>query len=258
MANYFAEDIPAKVAELIDATKEKSQNIDWNTVFNETDILETQKTVMAEMRDLGMTEEQIQKLSAIKPEVREGIGWSSVGEETAFASRLQAVRRAIDYVKVFGEGVTVEQVARAFLTSTIAHELGHSVSDIAGVATNRLQNEWVKDGEFVDSKNERFAEYWGYVPFANDEESRKIVQREWLIQLHKTTEVWDALKSYNDSHEEKIDLFAVFRGIEDKLDAEKDADALALLQARRTIYRGSPIENYASPYSREIVAQSVK
>lgn len=47
----------------------------------------------------------------------------------------------MDYVKVFGDERSVEDVTRAFLTSTIAHELGHKVDKVAGIATNRLVNE---------------------------------------------------------------------------------------------------------------------
>lgn len=255
---FFSEDMPNAVGSFVQEVQDVSSKMDWDGVFNERDISETQTAVLLEMREMGMTEEQVARIAEMKPKVAEGIGISSLNEDVAYASRLQAVRRGMDYLRVFGNESSVEEVVRAFLTSTIAHELGHKVDEVADRATNRIENEWKNKGEFVDNKLERFAEYWGQVPFKNDEKSQKIIEREWLIQLHKTTEVWDVLEKYNNSHDEKIDLFAVFRGIEERLDKEGDVGILALLNARRTVYRGSPVENYASPYSRDVVEKAIK
>ncbi len=254
---FFAQGTPSSIQTYIEDVKKTSDNIEWEGVFNERDIAETQAAVLLEMRDLEMSDEQIRMVGEVKPMIKEGIGYSSYGENIAFVSRLQAVRRAVDYVTVFGESATTEDVLKTFLTSTIAHELGHKVDDVAGIATNNIQSEWKNGDRYVDSKNERFAEYWGLVPFKNDQKSKDILDNEWLLQLTKVQQVWEALQNYNSQYSQKIDLFSIFRGIEEGLDKRDDKDTLALLSARMVLYRAAPAENYASPYDRDTVKKAL-
>ncbi len=254
--SFFSEGIPEKIKDFIREVQMASDNMNWEQVFNDRDLSEAQAAVLLEMRALGLGEERIKTVAKMKLKIEEGIGISSLGEDLVYASCLQAVRNALDYVKVFGQGTRVEELTKVFLTSAIGHELGHKVNDVAGIATSRIPNDWRNGEEWAENKIERFAEYWGQVPLTDDS-LKNLREREWLIQLHKTKEVWGALHEYNSTHNNKIDLFAIFRGVKDKLGGDDTEEILSLINAREMIYGNSPVENYASPYSRDVVAKAV-
>lgn len=221
--------------------------------------MRAQEKVLKEMKSMGMTEEQINSVGGMGINITENFGYSTLNEKNILVSSFQTIRKSLDYIKVFGDEIPLEQIVRGRLESTIGHELGHKVNDVARIAVNRIapDAEWDKNSENGENRMERFAEFWAGVSAGDDARLKQMREREWLVQLRKVRHLWDALENYNNNHEQKADLYSIFRDIEGKLDP-KDLDVTALFQARRTFYGGNAVENYASPYSRDIVAKAVK
>ena len=254
---FFAEEQPQKVKEFVERVKARSEQVDWPSVFSADDAKQTQLRVTEEMAAIGMSPDQIASVAAMGIEIGENIGASSLSNEMVFASRLQAVRRAMDYMEVFkDDGITFEQVLRAQMIGVVGHELGHRIDELAGRPINTIPSEWRNAEDESDNKSERFAEYWGGVGFGKSTDLLALKSKEWLIHLAKVTQLWDAIGTYNQSHNEKIDLYAIYRGIDEKL-ASDDTFTSALLWARRSLYGGNEVENYASPYSKETVIKAI-
>lgn len=253
--SFVAEDMIGKSQQYIEYVKTRSEELDWDKIFTINDAREVQAKVCREMEVMGMTPEQVSVIAGTRVDIDEGIGGSSATSERVFASRLQAIRKALDYVTVFGNAIPFEQILRALISTTIGHELGHKINEVAGDAINNIpfDQSWKKDGETQENKDERFAEFWGSVV---DDHSFQIKQRQRLIDLSKVTQMWDTIENYNSAHEDKADLMGIFRGIKRKL--EGNNEITELLTARRLLYSSNEMENYLSPYSREVVASSVK
>lgn len=254
---FFEEGVPARVDVFVDEIQARSKALDWDKIFPMADARKIHKAVLKEMEDLGMTKDQIAAIAGVGVEIREGLGCSSLTEEVAFVNRLQAVRKAIDYTRAFGDSVLFEEVVKTMVKVTLAHELGHKVDIVAGMATNEIPLEWEKDGEPVDQRGERFAEYWGRLAIKGDKIAEDVRHKEWVMQVAKVSDAWNTLRQHNETQEEKIDLFAIFRGIEERL-TDKDENTRTLLLARRCLFGGSEPENYAFPYSRDVVGRTVK
>lgn len=193
----------------------------------------------------------------MRVELGELFGSSHAGENMIMVSRMQALRKAKDYVAVFPE-MSLEDALKVILKTTVGHELGHHINNLTpGIATNKIQSEWKSADGWSDNKSERFSEYWGRVAVENDSNAEDMRQHEWLIQVSKVYSVWDAIAERNATlpEDEKIDLFVIFRGIEENL--KDNDDALALISARRGLYGGTEVECYALPYSREVIKSSL-
>lgn len=252
---FVTEDIEGKVRQYIETVKTRSQEVVWDKIFTMTDAKKVQAKVCREMEVMDMTPEQVSVIAGMKVDIDEGIGGSSTTPDGVYVSRLQAVRKAMDYGNVFGDAIPFEQVLKALMSSTIGHELGHKIDEVVGYAINNIPMDqaWKKDGVSHENKGERFAEFWGSV---FDDQSFQIKQRQWLVDLTKVTQMWDTIENYNSSHEDKADLMGIFRSLDEKLEGKSDISAL--LTARRLLYGRNEVENYASPYTREVVAAAVK
>lgn len=255
--SFFESETPRKVDDLVAEIKACSETLDWENVFTTEDAKLAQMKVVEEASKLGLTSDQINSIIAMGIEVGENIGASSLSHETVYVSRLQCVRKALDYIAVFPEE-NLEKVIRVLMMTTTGHELGHKIELISEIPTNNIPIEWHdNNGDGVDNRAERFTEYWGRVGIGKDEGLDLIRSKEWGIHMAKITQLWDQISLYNRLHEEKIDLLAIFNGIDESLTI-KNANTKILLWARRTLYAGNEVENYASPYSRETVHQAIK
>ncbi len=255
---FTTENIMDSVKKYIEQVKLYSEKLNWEEIFSTDDMEAVRKSVCQEMKNLGMTDQQIMKIQSLNINITENIGVSTAapqGIESVDISRLQVVRRAIDYTQVFGNTIPIEQVIKTIMGTTIGHELGHKVDQSANHATNRISSDinWKKNNENHENRSERFAEYWALV--AENIPTEKIRQHEWLIQVNKVAQLWDVIYKYNQSHEDKADLMDIFRKIDGKIN---DSDVAALFGARKQLYNNNEVENYASPYTRDIVAMSVK
>lgn len=257
--SFVEENITGRIKNFVHEIRDTSERIKWDEVFTIEDTKNAQEKALKEMRAMGMTEKQIDVVSRMGVDITKSEWYSSLTEESIHVSRLQAVRKALEYIKVFGDEVPFEQVVKGRIKSTIGHELGHKVDDVAGTAVNKIptDKEWDKGEDNAENRRERFAEFWAGIAIADNTSLKQMREREWLIHLNKVTRLWDAVANYNKSHEQKTDLNAIFRDVEEKLDPN-DLDVASLFRARITLYDGNEIENYASPYPREIVAKAVK
>ena len=252
------ENVGGGVSSYIDGLKNLHQEIDWGGVFSGIDVDVVKNVVTQEMKEMGLPEEMIKKICDMRVELGELFGSSHAGENMIMVSRMQALRKAKDYTAVFPE-VGLEEVLKVILKTTVGHELGHHINNLTpGIATNQINSEWKSKDGWSDNKSERFSEYWGRVAVVEDPRAETMRQREWLVQVEKVYSVWDSLAERNSKlpDQEKVDLFAIFRGIEDSLSGNEDA--LALISARRGLYGGTEVECYALPYSRDVIKQSVK
>lgn len=259
IAEKFAtENVMSSIKKYIEQVKLYSETLNWEEIFSTDDIEAVRENVCQEMKNLGMTDQQIAKIQTLNINITENIGISSAARqniERVDISRLQVVRRAIDYTQVFGNSIPIEQVIKTIMATTIGHELGHKIDQSANHATSRISSDvnWEKNNENHENKSERFAEYWASV--VEDVQTEEIRQHHWLIQVNKVAQLWDVIHKFNQSHEDKVDLMDIFRKIYEKIN---DSDVAALFGARKLFYGGNEVENYASPYTRDIVAMSVK
>jgi len=254
---FFKESLPAKIDDFANAIKARSEKLSWDEIFTKNDVKKVKEKVVEEMAGFGMAQEQIAVVASTGVEVREKLGTSLITDETVYVSRLQAVRKAVDYIQVFGQEIPFEQIVKVLMYCTTAHELGHKVDIATNYSiTNRIPGEWKKDGELVDLKGERFAQYWGIIGISGNEMLKRVRQKEWLIHIAKVRKLWDTIFQYNSSHEKKIDLSAIFRGIEKRL-KETDKDTRDLLWARQSLYGGNEPENFALPYSKETIVKAM-
>ena len=254
---FNTENVIGSVKKYIEQVKSYSKKLNWEEIFSINDVEKVRKSVCQEMKTLGMTDQQITKIQALNINITEDIGTSTAAPqniESVDISRLQVIRRAIDYTRVFGNTVPFEQVIKTIMATTIGHELGHKVDQSANHATSRISSDisWEKNSENHENKSERFAEYWASV--TEDIPTKKINQHEWLIQVNKVAQLWDVIHNYNQSHEYKADLMDIFRKIDEKIN---DSDVAALFDARKQLYNNNEVENYASPYTKDIVAISL-
>jgi hypothetical protein len=256
IVNRFVE-FKNKINEYIDSVKEKSESINWEEVFTIEDAKKEQVKICEEMGDMGISKDAIDVIAAMNVEIGEGIGISSLSDKAVYASRLQVVRKAMDYIAVFGTEVPFEQVVKILMKTTIKHELGHRIDKVMGIATNRisLDQSWTKNGETDENKSERFAEFWGNVGLSD--EDKRITSREWAIQVSKVNHLWDIINDYNSVHEQKLDLMGIFGAIGEKI-GEAEPQISDLLKARMFFYGGNESENYALPYDRGTVEKAVR
>lgn len=254
---FEKENMPAQVDDFVKDVKARSETLDWNEVFTLTDAKNTQEKVLKEMQELGMTDKQIASVAQLEVDIGEGIGVSSCSNEGVYVSRLQAVRKALDYVAVFENDIPLEQIIKASMTSTIGHELGHKVDDFSELPVNNIPSDknWENSERNTENKGERFAEYWGRIVVEENPVFERIRQREWLIHLAKVTQLWDTFSTHNASHEQKADLYGIFRKIDEQFG--KNTNLKSLLEARRSLYGSNEIESYASPYSRDEITNAV-
>ncbi|KXK10184.1 MAG: hypothetical protein UZ22_OP11002000916 [Microgenomates bacterium OLB23] len=257
-AAFESEGIVAKVKGVAEAAKQAAESIDWEDVFTDSDTKAAQAKVASEMKQMGMTPEQIDAVACMDVVIGEGIGVSSYSRHGVYLSRLQAVRKALDYQQVYGLRIPLNKVVKSIMTNTIGHELGHKVDDVAGVAVNNipLDEAWQKDDDSGESKSERFAEHWGRLVVAEDPEMSIVVQRERLLQVAKVAQFWDAVSVQNGTDNENIDVMGIFSAIEKKI--ADDDSAGELFYARKILYTAHCPENYAAPYDRDVIAQAVR
>lgn len=256
---FVKEDVAARVRLVAQTAKQASDTMDWNETFTLTDAKAAQAKVTAEMESMGMSSEQIAEVASMDVEISEGIGVSSLSQQGVYSSRLQAVRKAIDYQKVYGTGVSLEKIVRTIMMNTIGHELGHKVDDVAGGAVNNIPVDeiWKNGDDSGESKSERFAEFWGRTAIVGDHEMSAIMKRERALQVAKVAQFWNAVTAYNSTHDQKVDVMGVFRAIDGKIDKADEITTL-VFSARKIFYGVHGPENYATPYSRDLVAQAVR
>lgn len=145
-ANFERQNIGAKVRAFAERARRTSESLDWSETFTLDDARIAQVKIVAEMQNMGMTPDQIAAVAKMDVEIGEGIGVSSLSEHGVYVSRLQAVRKAIDYQELYGSDIPLQTIVRAIMTNTIGHELGHKVDDVASVAINRIRadDSWKK------------------------------------------------------------------------------------------------------------------
>lgn len=255
--DFVAEGLPDRIHQYIETVYTLSNSLNWNEVFNDTDAMEIQTKVCMEMEAMGMTPEQVSIIAGMRINITESIGSSSLSMDAINISRLQIVRKAMDYVQVFGETIPLKQILKMLMASVIGHELGHRIDDIAGNASNNIpmDESWKIDGDTGENRRDRFAEFWGRSVCNHEENQTR--QREWLIHLNKVAGLWNSLETYNSTHEDKVDLTDIFYAITEIIDG-RGIDINNLFLTRLPFYDGNEVENYASPYPREIVAAAVK
>lgn len=256
---FVSEDVLGQVRQFVQEVQTRSEALNWDDIFTMADAKEAQAAVITEMEAMGMSSDQVAAVAGTGIGIVESVGDSFLTNETAYTSRLQAVRKALDYITVFGNEVPFEQIIKSLMTSTVAHELGHKIDKVVNYATNNIpiDSNWDKNGDNRERKDERFAEYWGTVAIRGNETHERITQREWTLQMGKVTQVWNTIATHNATHEQKADLTGIFRAIQGKLGGgNKEVDSL--LSARRSFYGGNEVENYASPYSRDVVLSAVQ
>src|SRR6185369_3243097 len=253
---FVQEDYPGKIDQYMHELQTQSEALNWDQIFSPDDYLEVKSKIAAEMRDLGMTEDQITAINDMGVDMTDSTGASSLDDQNIYISKLQTLRRALDYQKVFGADIPVEEIIKTMMTVTAGHELGHQIDHVTpGYAVNKIPADpaWFKDGKTDERKDERFSEYWGRVALGEDEEKDRMRQRDWVLQVAKTNQVWSTVKNYNAYHEPKVELFTVFSALRGKL-ASGNKQTLPFLESRIGIYSGNAAQNYASAYPRETIS----
>jgi len=255
--NFLDEGGKEKLETMINEVKEKSQSLDWEKIFTIDHAKNIQGKICEILKSMGADENKILSLSEINVDIRESMGPSGVSSDGVYVSRLQVVRKAMDYVSIFGDESQLDEIVKIFMSSTIGHELGHKINSIMELVENRidLDKNWEKNGSTGENRSERFAEFWGMAVL--DDEARKIKNREWLVQLKIVNRLWEKIDNYNLEHDEKIDLAGIFNYLSDKVQG-CDLEVGKFIKARNTFYGGSEVENYASPYSQETVEKAIK
>jgi hypothetical protein len=206
-------------------------------------------------KTVGVSGTTLGNLTGIEIKITETGGVSQHMANSVHVDRVQSFRLALDYLDIYADS-NLEQVYSANLRAAVGHEIGHRINDQENLASNNVPLEWPHNGEVIERRPERFAEFWARAAIGNDEGDQRIIQRIWAIQVAKVDEVWTALEKYNSSHEDKVDLLAVFRGIEERL--YQLSPITQLLTARRILYSGAMVpENYALPYNEEQIKDSL-
>lgn len=255
-AAFVNEKIEQRIISFFDKVKAVSDNLDWDNIFTLEDANLVKEKILDTMKTIGISDDQIAKVAKIRAEIGDGIGGSSFSDQSVYANRLQAVRRAMDYVEVFGNNMPLEKIVSIIMLTTIGHEIGHIINKVVGIAVNSIpyEKDWEKDGQTHENKEERFAEFWGRVAIEDEQGFGETRQKEWILQLSKVNQLWSAIATYNETHEEKADLMMIFGEIKDKL---TNVNVIDFFEARRGLYGLNEVESYASPYSLEVVKRAV-
>lgn len=250
---FVDENIPEQVNQYLDQVQNYSESLNWENIFTPDDARQVQANVCQEMVSLGISSEKISKIANMDIVVTDSTGVSFPINEGISISQLQIVRNALDYVRFYGNSIPIEQVISAYMKSTVGHEFGHKIDNVLNNVSNTIpfDKDWGENNN--ERPHERFAEYWGRLGSIQDQE---IVQKISVMHLTKVNQLWSSLNSYNQNHENKVDLSGVFRAISSKL--EKNSNSMALFDARLHLYTGNVAENYALPYSRETIMSTIK
>lgn len=257
---FVQEGYPERIEQYLQELREQSDALDWDQIFSKDDFLDVKSKISTEMRAMDMTEAQVVAINGMGIQVTDSAGVSSLSDTEIYISKLQALRKALDYQKVFGTDISLEEILKTMMTVTAGHELGHQIDHITpGFAVNHISSDsaWFKDGKTSERKDERFAEYWGRAVLAGDEQRNHLRQREWALHVAKTNQVWDTVRNHNYEKEPKVELFKIFSALNRKL-ISGHGQASSFLESRMGNYGNTAAENYASPYPREVVSSAVQ
>jgi hypothetical protein len=257
---YFQESGAAgKIREFLLQTKEKAGELKWETFISEQDIQSVKNHLITKLREFGVSEDVITQIQNAEVAISESYGVSSVTDKGVFASRYQAVRRALDYTSIWGEEeIDFKTVVKALILSTIAHELGHYIDDKAKIPSNHIPRDenWKSGTETGENPGERFAEFWGRSAISDNEQYSLVRHRLKKLDVAKVDQVWKALAEYNQVHpEQKLDIYEIFDKIDSSVDPQ-DKDIKSFISARQILFSSVTPENYALPYTEEQVRQA--
>ncbi len=250
---FADENIPEQVAQYLDQVRDYSRSLNWENIFTPDDVKQVQTNVCQEMALLGISSEKISKIANMDIVVTDSPGVSFPTNEGVSVSQLQIVRNALDYIRVYGDSIPIEQIISAYIKSTMSHELGHKIDYALDNISSTIPFDKTWGENNYEKPSERFAEYWGRLGSIEDQ---KIAQKISVMHLAKVNQLWNSINSYNQTHENKVDLSGIFRSIGSKI--EKSSNTMSLFDARLHLYSGNVAENYALPYSRETIISAIK
>lgn len=250
---FVDEDIPKQVTQYLDQVRDYSRSLNWENIFTPDEAKRVQANVCQEMASLGISSEKISEIANMDIAVTDSPGISFPTNEGISVSQLQIIRNALDYMHVYGNSVPIEQVISTYIKSTVGHELGHKIDYVLNNISNTIPLDKAWGENNYERPSERFAEYWGRLGSIEDQQ---IVQKIVVMHLAKVDQLWSSLNSYNQTHENKIDLSGVFRSIRSRI--ERNSNVMSLFDARLHLYSGNIAENYALPYPRETIILAIK
>ena len=266
---FFDKDMPQKVLEYQQKLENKSEEINWNNV-NEL-INNTRKNIIQTMKDLGMSESQVQIIRLVEIELSEGMG-ASTSERTQKEiniEKLQIIRKALDYKDVIGDEGSFQEIVDSIFCNTVGHELGHQIDQTISTESllsysSNISYEW--GGERTEPKQEnpreRFAEYWGRASISDQEIHQRVANNYWALSTASCRNIWGAINSYNSTHVGfEVDINKVWSGIRQQVSTSSPEDIAvsSLCSARAGLYgRNNAPENFAVPYLTETVETVIR
>lgn len=270
---YFSDKVVGQSVQFIEQVRQMTAEIDWSTIFNSQEV---KKNILTQMARMNMTPDQQKLIEQTEIILTDNMGTSGSGgisnsRNEVVVSKAQAVRKALDYIKVFGTPPPIERVIQALVMATSGHELGHKISDIASstspvgaISFIPLDKNWDRDGNSNENQAERFSEYWGRVAIQGDTTLTDIRDNEKILQVAKVAEVWNTIEQHNNIYQDnKIDPVMIMATIVQRIRTKqpqgviKDSDVIQLIEARSQLYLHNPPEVYALPYPEPIVFNAI-
>jgi len=205
--------------------------------------------------------------------INEGISSSTseILEKRIDIQTSQIVRKAIDYEKVFGKKVPFKEIIQALFRDTVGHELGHQIDRTVSLDQPKklgfsvdIPYQWEEPEKAFKSEKprERFAEYWGRTAVSEQNNYQSIAKNQSAILVAECDNTWKAIKEYNSSHKGfEVDIQQILNEISQRCLEKDNPEYLAasnLMAARRGLYSSDAPENYAVPYTRDLIEQAIK
>lgn len=205
--------------------------------------------IIKEMENLGATDAEINAFKEVIVSFEKEAGTSMAGSKSVAVNVSQVLRKAFDAIQGLQMDKTeLPRLIEIIMTRTIAHELGHTVDQVMGIVSNTVARDerWGPPEQSEENKSERFAEFVGVSQL--DAEQAQLSQKERLLNVAKSAEMWGAIGRHNAHHSPKVGLDELFATVERTFDS---ASAKAFISSRRYLYSTARPENYAMPYTRE-------
>jgi len=207
------------------------------------------------MKSLGATDTQIEAFKQVIVNFEQVPGTSTAGSTIVVVNIPQVLRKVFDAIQGLGiDESDLPNVIKIIMKRTIAHELGHAVDKIMDTVSNIVERDeqWGNpDKGTEENQAERFAEFIGLSQL--DTSEAEFSQKERLLNIAKSSELWEAIKEYNANQSQKVGIGELLTIVENTFDT---ASARAFVTSRQYLYGSARPENYAMPYTLEQIQKA--
>jgi hypothetical protein len=256
---FARENVQGKIKEYLESVKKEAQSVNWDSVFNDQEVSRIKEKLATGMKGFGVDDSVIQSMLNVKVQLTESFGSSGAGSDVVSVSKFQMMRRALDYLAVYPEGIDLEAIIRNLINVYIGHEIGHTIDDYLNIKSNTIpaDTDWERGDDNFESRNERFAEFWGrFVASEYDQHKTNVRQKIAEMDVAKCSQLSAAVENYNKSGKgNTLTTGSVLFNIINNLDP-KDPEVEQFIRSRMTFYTSIAPENYALPYTEDEIIKN--